>query len=58
MNSGARTARPVSIGNAIAARTWLIRLSARRMRAGSSCIRENAGNMTSWIGPAMRLNGR
>ncbi len=51
-------ARPASVGNAIAAMTWLIRLRAPRIRAGSSCIRENAGNMTSWIGPAMRLNGR
>ena len=51
-------ASPVSVGNAIAARTWLTRLRARRIRAGSSCIRENAGNMTSWIGPATRLNGR
>ena len=57
VNSGARMAKPVKVGNAIAAMTWLTRLSAAIIRAGSSCIRENAGNMTCWIGPATRLNG-
>ena len=43
VNSGARIAKPVKVGNAMAAMTWLTRLSAAMIRAGSSCIREKAG---------------
>ncbi len=55
--SGATTTRPRSAGIEIDATSRVARSQIEATLAASCWRRANAGNSTSWMGPAMRLNG-